>query len=721
MNYPKLKTRPQSIHTCTNFRGLDRRPDASSRTRNKSWQWFWHDECNLSADRIPRLSVRKKRQWANYVDGNSIADSIAAVCSGDHLVILDSMGYLWSNGHAVDLSSYFAMETAWRMTTYGDSKPATFDPATGSSLNSSGLGGLVAYIGVNTYKYIRFVVTEVDDEGNATSWESNKSGLFGPDDPGNYGITVDPEGDTFYVGWSFQVYLWKRSTCTIGSQLVRMGTNVLLIHDGTLKLWANAVRLASGQTMTAGTHYGLVKYETSFHGTLENETTFTLCDENGAAYSTAVVSAAEPASQDEPWLDISCKPAVLRQYAASTATWVPIPNTYVKISPVTLTDSNGVSITAGDTIHIKASFFPDFTDNDVRYILEDTYHHIEKVMTTSIVIPGILTATSRTNTASYTITREPPKLDFVVEAQNRLWGCRYDEANSINEIYASKLGDFKNWDCFQGLSTDSWRASRGTAAPFTGAVSMSGYPLFFREESLEKVFPNAAGAHQIAVYAMEGVQKGCAYSMVLIDEKLFYKGRQGVCVYTGTLPTRISDEFGDWIFSNARAGRHKKKYVMCADRKDGERMCLVYDMETGDWHVEDGAWAGLSVTWSDELYYTVDYYSDYNLYKFESTSADGIEWYAESDDLTLELPEHKWITCIRIRFKLDKGAEARVHISYDDGVWERKAALHGNSLNTDELLIWPRRCDHFKLKLEGIGGFELQSISYRVERSEGGH
>lgn len=43
--------------------------------------------------------------------------------------------------------------------------------------------------------------------------------------------------------------------------------------------------------------------------------------------------------------------------------------------------------------------------------------------------------------------RKAPEMDFVIECGNRLWGCRYevtDQSRLYNEIYASKLGDFKN-------------------------------------------------------------------------------------------------------------------------------------------------------------------------------------------------------------------------------------------------------------------------------------
>lgn len=727
MEYPKLRVRQQSVQACTSFRGLDRRPGASSRTRNKSWQWYWHDERNLSADRAPRMSVRNAREWANYIDNNNIATAIAAVCAGDHLVILDAGGYLYSNGYAIDLSNSFTQETAWEIDTLENVK-ASFSPANGSDSTGTALGGLVTALGGRPSRYVTFRVKTINNSGVPTAWQSDRVGgqyNFADDNPpSSYGITIVPE-EPLYVGWTFYVYLWPRSDCTNNTQLIRMGANVLIFYKKKLYLWANAVKLASGTTMTAGTDYGYASvnvgaYLSSYNADL------TLCDIDGNAYSGVVVSATEP-TQEGYWLDTSSDKPVLQEWSVAQSMWIKLTSTFIKISgfPIKGSGWNSAALQKGDAVVIKTTDMDENEDPLIVQLLNGTHYLYDAGSDNGndyMIVSGVLPVSSVTVSVGYmTLKREAPEMDFVVEAQNRLWGCRYDESNSINEIYASKLGDFRNWEVYQGLSTDSWRASRGTAAPFTGAIAYGGYPLFFREESLEKVFPSSSGAHQIAVYALDGVQKGCADSVVIINDRLYYKARRGVCVYTGTLPVCISEEFGEWTLSNAKAGRHKLKYVCCMDMPNNNRLCFVYDTEKGDWHVEETAWHGLTATWNDELYYTVDYVNDYNLYKFEGKNAEGVNWWAESDELTMELPEHKWITYIRIRLRLDLGAECRLYIAYDGGDWERKAALRGNRMGTREAMIWPRRCDHFRLRLEGTGGCEVQSISYRVERSQGGH
>ena len=74
--------------------------------------------------------------------------------------------------------------------------------------------------------------------------------------------------------------------------------------------------------------------------------------------------------------------------------------------------------------------------------------------------------------AALTIKREAPEMDFLCENENRLWGCKGDT------IFSSKLGDPFNWNCFDGLATDSYAVDVGSEGDFTGAVSYLGYAVF---------------------------------------------------------------------------------------------------------------------------------------------------------------------------------------------------------------------------------------------------
>ena len=165
-----------------------------------------------------------------------------------------------------------------------------------------------------------------------------------------------------------------------------------------------------------------------------------------------------------------------------------------------------------------------------------------------------------------TVERSVPDMDYVVESGNRLWGCRYGvtDGKAGNEIYASKLGDFKNWNCYAGRSTDSYAATRGSDGPFTGAADYLGSPLFFKENCVERVYPSANGAHQIVTVQCPGVKDGSGGSLQVVDGKLYYHSQGGVCVFDGSMPVNVSQALGEARYHDAVAGAAEGCYYLSA-------------------------------------------------------------------------------------------------------------------------------------------------------------
>ena len=94
--------------------------------------------------------------------------------------------------------------------------------------------------------------------------------------------------------------------------------------------------------------------------------------------------------------------------------------------------------------------------------------------------------------------RTVPEIEYICENENRLWGCKGDT------IYASKLGDIFNWNVFDGLSTDSFTADVSSAGDFTACISYLGYPCFFKEEHVYKVYGDKPSKFQVMGSASMG-------------------------------------------------------------------------------------------------------------------------------------------------------------------------------------------------------------------------
>lgn len=315
-----------------------------------------------------------------------------------------------------------------------------------------------------------------------------------------------------------------------------------------------------------------------------------------------------------------------------------------------------------------------------------------------------------------------PKMDYVIESGNRLWGCRYgtnNEGGFVNEIYASALGDFKNWFKYEGISTDSYTASVGTSGEFTGAVNFGGKPIFFKEDCMHRVFGEYP-PYSVQTTYCKGVQKGCSKSLAVVNDVLYYKTRTGICAYDGSLPVEISFNFGDKQYYNAVGGSIGNKYYISMQDEAGEWSMFVYDTIKKMWHKEDDTQATQFCNHQGELYY-IDH-ADHFIHTVKGTGVtetEPIKWGAETGILGATTPDNKYVTKIDLKMAMAKGSRVSLYIEYDSmGDWERLMEIEGLTLNTFTIPVMPRRCDHFRLKLSGEGEAKIFSISKTLEEVE---
>ena len=427
------------------------------------------------------------------------------------------------------------------------------------------------------------------------------------------------------------------------------------------------------------------------------------------------------------WIDTSAKPHVLKRYSGKTSMWTSIATTYIKIEAsgigTQFKQYDGVQITG-----IDASIgLPD---------LEGQTSVLQDVSDDAVTVIGFLDTTQEQMTQSTAITlrRRMPIMDFVIESNNRLWGCRYGEnldGEIVNEIYCSKLGDFKNWFTYQGLSTDSYAASCGTDGQWTGAISYNNYPLFFKENYLHKVMGNVPAQYQITSTPVRGVMKGAGNSLAIVNETLFYKSRNGICAYTGSLPTEIGTEFGeikytavdetnaDFLRNGAVSGSFQNKYyISMKSEVDGRWNLFVFDTQYKLWHREDNTRADAFCVCRNELYYI-----DHEDKVIKTVTGTGtrdespVSWKFETGLLGIDYIDKKYISRIVIRMALEIGTRVSIFIQYDScGEWEHISSLTGTSLRSFALPIKPKRCDHFRLRMVGKGDAKIFSIAKNIEQ-----
>ena len=318
--------------------------------------------------------------------------------------------------------------------------------------------------------------------------------------------------------------------------------------------------------------------------------------------------------------------------------------------------------------------------------------------------------------AAVTIEREVPALDHLCAAYNRLWGCQGDT------VFASKLGDPFNFNVFDGLSTDSYTVKTGSPGSFTGCCCYLGYPTFFKEDVIYKIYGSAPSNFEAISAFTVGVAKNCHKSLAVAGEMLFYLSRAGVVSYSGGVPVFLRSAFGNVSYHNGVAGSNGSKYFISMADPDGIFHLFVYDTTTGLWHKED----------HQELkgFYYLDHHlmmvdskgvfmtADGNAATMAGTEEETVAWMAEFGDFIENSPDKKAVTKLLIRLDLEADAMAEIFIEYDGGNYGKVGkTLTGEKKRSWYLPLMPSRCDYFRIKIAGQGGCQIHSLA--VEYSTG--
>jgi hypothetical protein len=237
---------------------------------------------------------------------------------------------------------------------------------------------------------------------------------------------------------------------------------------------------------------------------------------------------------------------------------------------------------------------------------------------------------------------------------------------------------------------------------------------------MHKVYGNFPANFQIQTTTCRGVQEGCAKSLAIVNEVLYYKSRNGICAYDGSLPQEISSALGDVSYHNAAAGAIKNKYYISMANDVGTYHLFVFDTKRGLWHKEDYIQAIDFCAYKGNLYYIEKAYKEIKTVlgvgspKIET---EPIKWMAESGIIGTNLPDKKYISRLDVRMRLTVGTRVHFYIEYDSsGKWEHLFTMTGRTLQSFAVPIRPHRCDHMRIRIEGDGDAKIYSICKTIEQ-----
>lgn len=336
----------------------------------------------------------------------------------------------------------------------------------------------------------------------------------------------------------------------------------------------------------------------------------------------------------------------------------------------------------------------------------------------SIVI-ALTTAAETTLDVELTLRRYVPDMDYVCECGNRLWGCKYGIVNgeSVNAVYGSALGDFKSWNSFQGLASDSYAASRGSDGVFTAAAAYLGSVLFFKEHSIERLYISGSGAHQVVTLECDGVAKGSHRSLAMCEGVLYYHGVGGVYGFDGSLPQLLSEPLGDFRGSSAVGGVVDGVYYLALTAEDGKHL-FTLDTKRGLWHRQDNLPVRQFARKGAELYALTDNAVVALRGMTGKQEAAAVQWYAETPPIGVESDGERYLARLEVRLEVSVGGAASAAVSYDGGAtWRECGTVKGKGdLRAATLAVRAVRAPFLKLRLYGTGGCTVHSITAVYEK-----
>lgn len=443
--------------------------------------------------------------------------------------------------------------------------------------------------------------------------------------------------------------------------------------------------------------------------------TFSPCTMNGidfpAGHWTAAATPPSSPTAGDYWINTSVKPHALYQYSSLESDWVGVVSVFVKIAA----DGIGEGLAVGDAVTVSgitvSSSYP--TMKEQLEVLNET-HIIQAVDDDWIVVIGVVDEVYELS-GRIRADRKMPELDYVFECNNRLWGCRYgtQDGETVNRIYATALGDFKNWRKFYGTSQDSYYVNVGTEGPFTGGIAHRGYPYFFKDNCVHKVYGDRPSNFEMQTTYCDGVKKGCGKSLTSANGVLYYMSNHGP-VYFESMPALCGEALCRPSLSECVAGYCGGELFLSGKEGTNTYSTYVLDTARGVWYRRSGDAARGYATHDNEIYMLGSQGDIVALHGRAGTlpqAATG--WTLETAVMGYEYPDHKYISRFVIRMMLETGATAAISIKYDTaGDWLQVGELTaGNTVRTYLVPVIPRRCEHVQIRLEGTGQMTLYGIA----------
>lgn len=311
-------------------------------------------------------------------------------------------------------------------------------------------------------------------------------------------------------------------------------------------------------------------------------------------------------------------------------------------------------------------------------------------------------------TATLIITNGIPDGGIIFSCKNRLWTYKG------TRIYISADGNPTKWIDYDGRENSSFYIDSGDGEPFTFCTEIGGYPVFFTDNKIYKIYGDRPNNFTLVCCSNFGGIRSSDYSSaVKAGAYLFYLSHGRIMRFSGGVP-ECDDNFPGSNISSAIGGCDGERYYLSVLMNGGETALYVYDIYSHTWQEYVGEYFNNFAKCRDIFYGTrygelVAIRGMRNLQE-NYLPEDDFECEAEYENLYFY---NKPVCPVGIGCVLysDEDSNVSFYLMYNDsGQWYESGEVYGKFSGMKYFGIVPVRTNSLKLKIKAVGNFEIKKV-----------
>lgn len=312
-----------------------------------------------------------------------------------------------------------------------------------------------------------------------------------------------------------------------------------------------------------------------------------------------------------------------------------------------------------------------------------------------------------------------PDMDVIAVFENRVWGIK-----GFN-VYASVYNDCLNWTQFSADPNALDDAIHIEITPdkgqIVGLIPLENHMLFATSHSTYEGYGNARNYIPQLVSNSRGTLS--AKSMCEVDGRVFMLSRDGVNIYSGSLPRPVSDKLKSGYVSGISGTDGRWYYISLHD--GNEHTLYAYDTRytsynnsaPSSWYKEDNLHV-IDFAYTEGFLYALT--ASNQILKFnDSSSEEEITWEAETEEFNNNYLGNVSTYKIKIEALLSEGSEIDVYLKVSGGEYEFLDTCYyeKQSPHNYKIYMLPARSESFQVKFAGRGNAQVLSLVREVSVS----